>query len=183
MRSVGVWNDKGVWNENNRKQLRQWWEQDGYTLGRISEEFAAIGWTINKNQIIGKVFRMKLKPPDWKAKALRARSAEIVAISNIVRNIQPPRKIPNKTVYIRGKKYKAVPSKEVIVADVPKPSGSKAVLLKNSKEGQCKAIIGYVHGKLENAVYCGEDTPLMKNGAFAPWCPKHHAKYTTEGRK
>lgn len=172
----------GVWNETTREQLRKWWEQSGYTLGRISDEFAAIGWTINKNQIIGKVWRMKLKPPEWKAKVLREHSARTIAISNIVCHLRPGVRTPNRHVYIRGKKYKAVPSKEIIVTDIPKVGSSKAVLLKHSKEGQCKAIIGYVHGKLENAVYCGEDTLLLKNGVHAPWCPKHHAKYTTEGR-
>jgi hypothetical protein len=159
--------------------MRQWWEVEGLTAGRIVQNLGKMGYTVTRNAVIGKVHRLKLVAPEWKAEKLRNHQSGLRAIrhrktaKNVVRQI-----------IIRGKKWNPIKHKEAVVSssDVA-PDGSKRVLLKDSKPGQCKYIVGYLNGRCEDAVFCGEKTSvIVREGRkiATPWCPHHAAICITE---
>jgi hypothetical protein len=167
-----------IWNEKLCNHLRQWWEVEGLTAGRISQLLADKGYTATRNAVIGKVHRLKLKAPEWKAEKLRNHQSSLRAIQH-----RKTAKNVIKQIIIRGKKYNPIKRKAVAVsASNTKPDGSNAILLKHSKDGMCKAIIGYVGGRCEDAVYCGDPTKtaLSWDGKVihSPWCPYHKKLYT-----
>lgn len=167
--------NSSLWNDDNCNLLRGWWEEKGYTCGRISAEYAAIGYVVTRNMVIGKVHRMKLVPPEWKAAKLRQKSKEIMAITNIAREIMVKAKT-QKQIVIRGKKYNPIRPMEVIMSE-SKLDRSHIVRLKDSKKGQCKFIVGYIGGRCEEACYCGNPTESVRvNGKLIhrPWCTEHH---------
>jgi hypothetical protein len=161
------------WSAENCARLQQWWEVDGCTCPEIEKRFGVLGYLIGCNAIAGKVFRMKLKPPDWKAGKVRERASKTAR-----------RRLPPRQIIVRGKKYNPSRYQEVAVP-AEKPDGSKNVLLKRSRSGQCKYIVGYVGGRCEDAVYCGERTEtIIRNGRQTrlPWCCYHRGICTVESR-
>jgi hypothetical protein len=58
------------------------------------------------------------------------------------------------------------------------PDGSKAVLLTEHREGQCRDIIGYQDSL--KAMMCGEPVVRRRDGHTpSSWCAYHHARYIT----
>ncbi len=145
-----VWDDKAV------KLLKNWWEVDGLTSYAIEDRFKTKGYPITRNAVIGKVFRMKLVAPEEKEALLKEANTQRAAVINRARaKVSPIKKTSNS----RRKEVKVLNGK---------PDSRKAILLTEAKDGQCKYIIGYINGKVENAVYCGEDTIKTTS-----WCPYH----------
>lgn len=169
----------GFWTKENCDRLRTWWEISGYTCGRIVAEYGSFGYVVTTNAVIGKVHRMKLKPPEWKAEKVRKRCSEIIK----ARNRMAP---PERQVIIMGKKYN--PRKPTVKVSLThdKPDENQATLLKHSKDGYCKAIIGYVGGKLEDAVYCHVKVAIVKDkyghDMDSSWCPYHRSIYIVESK-
>lgn len=160
----GVWSD-----ENNISRLKEWWAE-GYSCLRIVDEFAAIGITITKNSVIGKVHRLGVLRKDEARHKVRT----------------PVRKIkrkPEKIIDFRLKRNGKPATGGPVMASNPDPN--KRVLLRQVRDGQCKAIIGYLNGVLADAVCCGEDAPMIiRRGrvAHASWCPHHHEIYTQKSK-
>lgn len=169
-----------VWSQDNCNRLRQWWEVDGLIARQVANKFREIGCDVTRNAVIGKVHRMKLVQPASKAESLRNVHTQTLKIARRQKNgvVQrlDARKLMEVHVTMSTKK-----------SSVPAPDGSKAVLLKHSKEGMCKAVIGYVGGKAEDAVYCGEDCAVhvTSTGRMVPtnWCKYHKSLYMTEARR
>jgi hypothetical protein len=162
-----------VWTTENCNRLRQWWEQDGLSCGQISACFGQIGWKITRNSIISKVHRLKLKAPENKKtllRELRVRRMKVQSAAKLREASKP--KIP--------------PPSQPKVTIMMDNHVSNAVLLKQSQEGQCKAVLGYIRGRCEDAVYCGEPTiAVIRNGreVQSSWCKHHHSIYTVESKR
>jgi len=170
-----------VWTEANCEKLRNWWEIEGKTSPEIVAELGKLGYRVTRNSIIGKVHRMGLVAAPTKAGiTTKRRSAYMKAAS-------AKRREKQAAFLMREKKFNPVAPPEPPISATNPPKGKRAVLLKDSKEGQCKAIIGYIDGKIENAVYCGERTPphVTREGRLvhSSWCPYHVSIYTNEVKK
>jgi hypothetical protein len=170
------------WTEQNCELLRGWWENDGLTCGAIADILRQSGHNVTRNSVVGKVHRMGLKAPEWKDQKLREKRSQ----EGILRRANNKRKVE----YIMGKKFnpdrtKIVVSLAAAKSSIAAPSGNNNVLLKNSKDGQCKFIVGYMHGRCEDAMYCGDPTGFIKKGErliASPWCDYHANICTTESR-
>jgi len=170
-----------VWTTTNCELLRNWWEVEGKSAPEIMAELGQLGYRVTKNAVIGKVHRMRLvAPPARAGLTTQGRSASMKAAI-------AKRREKQAAFLMREKKFNPVVPPEPPISATNPPKGKKAVLLKDSKAGQCKAIIGYIDGKLENAVYCGEATPAFRNREnkiiHTSWCPYHVSIYTSEVRK
>lgn len=164
-----------VWTRANCELLRNWWEIDGKTAPAIAAEFGKLGYRLTKNAVIGKVNRMGLHSPETKPGMSRAKRSAHMRAANVMKQNRPA------AFLLKPKKVNPKPPPEPPISATNPPKGKKAILLKHSKEGQCKAIIGYINGKLENAVYCGEKTPphRTREGRLIDtnWCPYHASIY------
>lgn len=165
--------------------LQQWWQVEGLTAGQIERNLLGLGLTISRNAIIGKVHRMGLVPPASKGRSLKEQCAQRAKVANTGR-IRKPRPERERFVILRGKKYNPHRPLEAKMSN-KRPDGSKSILLKHAKEGQCKYILGYVDGKLENAVYCGEDisTTITASGyaVKTSWCGFHKGICVTQDKR
>ena len=166
-----------VWTTANCEKLRNWWEVDGKTAPEIMAELGQLGYRVTKNAIIGKVNRMKLRAAtSKKGLSFEKRSAHMKAAN--------ARKRDKRAAFLH-KTFEPLPPPEPPITATNPPKGKKAVLLKDSKSGQCKAIIGYIEGKMEYAVYCGEATPAFRNRdnklVHTNWCPYHVSIYFKGG--
>ncbi len=149
---TSVWDDKAV------KLLINWWEVDGLTSFTIEDRFKSKGYPITRNAVIGKVFRMGLVAPKSKAALLHEGNSQRAATLNKVK------------AKISNDKKPSNPRRKEVKVSKTKPDGRKAVLLTELGDGKCKYIIGYINGKVEKAVYCGEDT--IKSTS---WCHYHRS--------
>ncbi len=182
-----------VWNKANCDRLRKWWEVDGMIARQVADKFREIGCDVTRNAVIGKVHRMKLKQPASKVETLRnTHSQTLKHIRAQQKNgAAVPADLSSRRLENSGLDARKLMEVHVTMStkksSVPAPDGSKAILLKHSKDGQCKAIIGYVGGKAEDAVYCGEDCVVHRTstGRVVPtnWCPFHKSLYMTEPRR
>src|SRR6266851_2509575 len=125
-----------VWNEANCNRLRQWWEVDGLIARQVADKFREIGCDVTRNAVIGKVHRMKLMQPASKVETLRNGHAQILKDTRAKQNgVAVPKLDARKLMEV----HVTMSTKKTSVAA---PDGSKAILLKHSKEGMCKAVIG-----------------------------------------
>ncbi len=164
----------------NSELLHQWWSIDGLPASKIVGRFKELGVVVTKNSVIGRIHRAGLKPPEWKPKAQREAAKQREGTKNRERT----KKSIIQYVVIDGKRYH--PKHKEITMTNEEPRGDKSVLLKDSRDGQCKAIIGYKDGKAALAVYCGQDTvPSIRYGrvVMTSWCAHHLMKYTTEAKR
>jgi hypothetical protein len=166
------------WNEETLALLKQRWTVDGFAASTISNELNTLGYATTKNSVIGKVHRLKLLPPETKKGVTAERARQLSKkIKKKAKLIQP--------ILIRGKKYNPIKHKEAVVPKT-KPDGSNAVLLRDSKKGQCRAIIGYVNGICALAMVCGEPTVSHVSSGVAratSWCEYHKKAFFMEARK
>jgi hypothetical protein len=169
------------WAEpKNVELLRKWWGDEGLPASRISANFQKLGLAITKNAIIGKVHREKILPPKWKKAVQSDAKKQRVSIANKKRAKEPVVRF----VLINGKRFH--PSHKEITMTQGSQNSSRSVLLKDTKEGECRAIIGYQNGQAALAVCCGKPTVLARrNGGvvMTSWCADHHAKYTMEAKR
>jgi len=179
-----------VWTERNCALLTEWWTVEGLTSYEIANRFRGLGYIFTRNAIIGRVHRMKLVAPESKNKAISEKRSKRATISNL----KKANKV--KYVFVGGKKFNPLRERSAAsplrqngkAATVISPTiGDKAILLKHSKAGQCKAILGYVDGKLEDAVYCGEKVahPVIRGGERITysWCDYHKSIYLTGAKR
>lgn len=170
------------WNKETEGLLKDWWENEGLFASEISALMGSKGYRISRNAVIGKVNRLKLEHPKEKVKKrLHDKMSQQAKALNVA-------KAAKVLVVMRGgKKFNPNRPKEVRMS-ISKPEGSNAVLLKNSRDiGICKYIIGYVDGKMENAVFCGDPTTTATSSLgitkTASFCEKHKKICYTEARK
>jgi hypothetical protein len=175
-----------VWTRDNCERLRHWWEEDGLPASQVSAKFGQIGYNITRNAVIGKVYRMGLVEPEKKAGVIKANHSQRAKILNTVRAERKEQKVAYQRVDAQGLMEVRVTMNTRQGSTAP-PDGGKAVLLKHSKDGQCKAILGYIGGRAEDALYCGEDcaSHTTSAGRVIPtsYCPYHKSIYMTEPRR
>lgn len=158
-----------VWaSEENIELMKAWW-LEGLSGAVIVDKFAAMGVTVTRNAIFGKVHRMGLIRHD--------------SINHVIKPRAPRVYKPRVKGTIRYRNPITVEqdNREDVMSSNPNPT--KRVLLRQIEDGRCKAIIGYLNGVIADAVCCGEDAPLViKKGrvVHSSWCPHHHEIYTTK---
>lgn len=171
------------WNEKTVSMLKEWWEVEGLTAPKIIVKLQELGYSgVTRNAIIGKAHRLKLVQPAWKQGQQSEAARQRAIAANISRAKEVKANPALKQIIIRGKKYNPFRRKEVAVSS-ENPDGSKSTLIGGLKEGHCKYIIGYVQGKLELAMYCGEPATIRLDGKPSAWCRHHHSVCTQEARR
>lgn len=170
------------WNDETERWLKDCWEVEGLFASEVAAMMNGKGYNVTRNAVIGKVHRMRLEHPREKMKEkLHQRASQMAKALNVA-------KAAKVLVVMRGgKKFNPNRPKEVRVS-MSKPDGNNNVLLKNSRDiGICKYIVGYVDGKLENAVFCGNPTATATSSLgitkTASFCEKHKKICYTEARK
>jgi len=167
-----------IWDQDNIAMLMERWN-NGRTASEIAAEFKALGYNVSRNAVIGKVHRLKLSPQ------LRKKVETYPQLVRIVTRL--PESKPKAST--NGSKGREV---------VKVPTGSKAILLSESGENNCRAIIGYqgngifiqeTTGKssiLANALCCGEDRTWTTSSfgvkRRSSWCAYHHKRFTVMGK-
>lgn len=154
-----------LWEPARIDILRKLWVQ-GYTASAIAKTLADKGYRVSRNAVIGKVHRMGLERDGTK---------------------KPP-KMP-RAPYYTPSVFLPVPDGIKVIkkahrlrkgGTMPEPDGSKRMLLTQTNEGNCKAIIGYQNGLLAEAICCGHPTPWVQNKnklMRSPWCEYHRGLY------
>jgi hypothetical protein len=169
----------GVWSVYTEDLLRNWWEVDNLTTAEISIKFGQLGLHITRNAVISKIHRLKLtiRSPGKKEARLNDRIAENAKTIHRMKDVKPKIQIT-----IKPPRFNSTKEGRASVSS-GKPDGSRNILLKDSQDGMCKYIVGYVGGRCEYAVYCGEPTKAVAKGKHAPWCRFHHSICTQEARR
>lgn len=162
-----------AWTEENVKLLKRWWES-GMTAQRIAEEFQKLGFNITKNSVIGKVHRCQFRHDPEQGRKYRPKPTPRI-------KKQPTaRFLVHGNVIAYGHKHVISNHKEPDMVKAPDPT--KQVLLTETTEGDCRAIVGYRNNELGQAICCGEKTPWVLNErerklARSPWCQHHREIY------
>ena len=162
-----------AWAEQKTELLKKLWTA-GFSSGSIVKVMADNGYSVTRNAVIGKVNRLGLirdpgkitrkRPPRRK---LKAKSKQKTII------------LPN---YERGVLVVKHTSKG---SDMKGPNEAKNVLLTETKDGDCRAIVRYRNDLLAEAVCCGEQTPWIENKGRlvrSPWCLYHREKFIDRKR-
>ena len=170
--------------EDNIKLMISLWEQ-GATAEEIAHRISARGYKVTRNAVIGKAHRLNLlhnvvnKPE--KARQVPKRRAAPKSV---------PKKILKLPIGQRKHAYKRLIKEKNGHRNggeiMKKPDPTKQILLTETEEGHCRAIVGYRNNELAKAICCGEDAiAIIQHGKItkSPWCAYHHEKYTTEPRK
>lgn len=174
------------YDPENVELLRKWWSEEGLSANKISDNFKERGVSITKNAVIGRAHRTRLQPPEGKKKVQSEAAKQRMAVANMKRAQQAViTKSPIiQYVMIKGRRYH--PNHKALTMGKETEVSSQSILLKDSKEGQCKAIVGYRDGKASLAVYCGKDVvSTHRNGRVVEtsWCADHFARYTMEAKR
>ncbi len=161
-----------AWTQENVSLLKEWWE-GGLSSGAIEKKFQELGYPITRNAVIGKVHRLKIKPPE--AKQIRR-----PPVRNVKRAARAASAI-NRSPF-RAKLFSDIKKGEPIMIKEPDPG--RQVLLRETKDGHCRAIIGYRNGVLADAICCGNHAPWIVNSqgkiVQSPWCDFHRKQYIVE---
>ena len=178
--------------------MKEWWEQ-GLSANEIANQFMARGYRVTRNAVIGKAHRLNLchnlanNKLEQAIKVPRKSGASI----NVPRAV---RKLPiskRKVAFNRFVKKTKLNGHHCRGGDMARePDPSKQVPLVQTKEGDCRAIIGYlINGtivkevpkrQVQNAICCGEKAVMVVSSGklvHSAWCAHHHDLYTMEPRK
>lgn len=169
------------WDDASLDILKQF-RAEGYSSGAIAKELNDRGYDFTRNAVIGKMHRLQLPPPpaekQEEQKAIK-RQRSIVAGKMAAK---PQKKF---VFHRKPQSLGAHATAEALDMDARSPTGSNAILLTQSRDGQCRAIIGYENGELAKAIICGDPTPAkLRRGRYvnSSWCAHHNELYTQEDR-
>lgn len=154
---------------------------EGCSAGIISNTLMSKGYDFSRNAVIGKKSRLGLPKPEEGVRH------QVLALRKNRQSINGKVAVARPKFFITRKPQplgaEATGQPQDIVDS--NPTGSNAILLSQSRDGECKAIIGYEDGDLSKAIVCGEQTPWrFKRGKYyrSSWCQHHHELYTQEDR-
>jgi len=183
--------------QENIALMQVLWEQ-GLTATEIANKIGERGYFVTRNAIIGKTHRLGLchnvanKPE--KARLVPKRRAAPVHIPRAIGRLPIAKRKAAFNRSVQKPKLNGFHRRGGDMAKEPDPS--KQVSLIQAKEGDCRAIIGYLidgkikpeapKGQLAGAICCGETAVLIESSGKmvnSPWCAYHHDRYTTEPRK
>lgn len=171
MRPLASWDDISV------GILKQSYA-DGYSAGAISKVLIAKGYPFTRNAVIGKKNRLQLPPPKTGVTHKHLKRQKAVSV---IRATDKPKFVWHRKPQSLGA-HASMENRKMKEDNV---TGSNAVLLTQSKDGQCRAIIGYENGELGRAIICGDPTPAkLIRGRYVTgsWCAHHNELYTQEDR-
>jgi hypothetical protein len=168
------------WDDASMEVLKRL-RAEGYSCGSIAEELKSKGYNFSRNAVIGKMHRLNLPPPPNEVVEKRLKRQRQVTAGKIAAR-------PAKVKFIWHRKPQSLGAQavmEIPAMEVSNPTGSNAILLTDSRDGQCRAIVGYENGELSKAIICGDPTPLkLRRGKYIriSWCAHHNDLYTQEDR-
>ena len=154
-----------AWKEDKINLLERLWHA-GYTCSAVAEEMQKSGYNVTRNAVIGKVHRMGFTRIPGK-KVIKKQRAK-------------PKQNGHKPVFLPRPDGIRVIDQWHKGATMKEPEAKKRLLLTQTKEGDCRAIIGYRNGQLGEAICCGEVTPWVQNRlklVRSPWCEYHRNIY------
>lgn len=165
------------WDDASLELLKQL-RVEGYTSGAIAKELNDRGYKFTRNAVIGKMHRLQLPlpPKEVEPKALKRERA--ITVAKIVSN-------PKFIFHRKPQSLGAHAVAEALDMEASNLTGSTAILLSQSRDGQCRAIIDYENGELAKAIICGAPTPVkLRRGRYvtSSWCQHHNELYTIEDR-
>lgn len=167
---------ESVWDDTATNLLKSM-HQDGASAGVISKELIAKGYNFSRNAVIGKKNRLSLPPPPAEAIHKKLKSQRQILSGKISASR------PKFIFHRRPQSLGAHAIAEDLHMDASNHTGSNAILLTQSRDGQCRAIIGYEDGELAKAIICGDPTPVkLRRGRYvtSSWCVHHNELYTQE---
>ena len=170
------------WTDDLISALNDLWIK-GRSTRQISEEFQSLGYNISRNAVIGKVHRLGLHKV--------VREAQPKNTPNVVKNVVKKKPQSNSfNPWVRRNPAKTNGHSNEILAMVKstKPDVAKRILLVETRDNHCRAIVDYVDNKLANAICCGEDKVWVRSSSghdkLSSYCRHHHALHTmTMGKK
>ena len=140
----GIYHGVTPWNEQTTSYLKSWWES-GLSAFQISEKFDGIGYSITRNAVIGKAYRMNYKQPP------RAHSPQAPRERPRKRIILPP---ADPRAKIWSNKKTKLPT--IIQTNILDPT-NPGISIMELKEDTCRAIVrDGTYNSL--ATYCGVRT-------------------------
>lgn len=161
-----------IWDEVAINMLKTM-HMDGASAGIISNALISKGYNFSRNAVIGKKHRMGLPPPPPEVRH------KILSVNQAAKPLT--NRGSAKIFTFRRPKHM-----EGKIMEMPASPGQNAVPLLESRDGQCKAIIGYENGELSKAIYCGDpttETYYKGQLVTGSWCAHHHDIYTQPDRK
>jgi len=166
-----------IWDDTSIDILKQH-HADGYSAGAISNILISKGYNFSRNAVIGKKNRLGLPPPPNDV------SHKVIKLNRSIQLKQVKTK-PKFIWHRRPQSLGAHAAMENVNMKANNLPGTNAVLLTQSRDGQCRAIIGYDNGELGRAIICGDPTPAkLVKGRYVTgsWCAYHNELYTQEDR-
>ena len=157
-----------VWTEEKLELLKALFEE-GLSSGNIANAFNQKGFPATRNSICGKLHRLGWADSDKPKRAVKDKPA-----APDPHKIKKPKPAPQS---LSAAKVETGP--KVL-------QGRPPVLLRETGDDDCRAIVGYGNGQLSEAYCCGEKTILkMVRGRMvrAPWCEYHNRIYTVEEKR
>ena len=165
------------WDDTSIELLKRF-RAEGYSAGSIAKELNDRGYNFTRNAVIGKTNRLQLPPAADDAPHKQITRQRAVTAGKIVGK--------HKFIFHRRpQSLGAHALAEAIDMEESNPTGSNAILLSESRDGQCRAIIDYENGEIAKAIICGNPTPLkLRRGKLIriSWCAHHNELYTLEDR-
>lgn len=154
------------WTEGETKQLTEMWE-NGLAASAIAKE---LGRT--RNSIIGRSHRL----------GLYRRTKTLLKANGIAKTIKPKKAKAKVDKVVKMVKVWTGPRPpepwKKPKTEIVMPNVSKQVPLIETVEYQCRAIVEYADGKLDQAICCGEPVTMNRfTGAPMSWCAYHHSIY------
>jgi hypothetical protein len=168
-----------VWDDVATDILKKM-HADGDSAGVISKALIEKGYSYTRNAVIGRKNRLKLPPPLSSVEDRRLKTQRIITANKMSAKQQP-----KFIVHRRPQSLGAHATAEALDMDARSPTGSNAILLTKSRDGQCRAIIGYENGELAKAIICGDPAAFkFRRGRYvnSSWCAHHNELYTQEDR-
>ena len=176
MGAISPWTDKEV------DLLKTFWDRN-WSAEIIAEEFGKLGYKFTRNSVVGKLHRLGLSKKD---RQVPGQAVKIMTKRGLQTFGGRPKRIrhPTQSQF----KKQPIPPKaqrpdEGKSSYMGTPRADRRVLLIDTNETHCRAIVGYEGGQAARAVCCGEVTAWSTyKGVLRrlSWCEHHRKLYLTE---
>ena len=177
-------NPTNKWPPYAEKIVKDLWAQ-GHAASYIADKIAETGLPATRNSVIGKIHRMQLPVPEKKLsprgapRIIRVKEAAMTKKKVKVTRSTPANFRPDSILNYQPERPHI--QFKLSAARIAEPDPACEVLLLDSQDGQCKAIVRYKDNDKAKAVYCGMPSPwtVTSDGLRVPssWCNHHKLKY------
>lgn len=162
------------WSDEQINLLKKF-QEEGSSASVIAYRLGEHGYRVTRNSVCGKLHRLGLSGKGKDGHKKVEQQVKVKPATLPVKHIAP--QFQRKVL---PRRPKGAPMSIII------PNASKQVLLRETKESDCRAIVDYRNGVLADAVCCGEQAIFkMVRGRLvrSPWCAFHNQLYTVEDRR